>query len=59
MDAGAFAAQLDKSIGGEYGLQDAYICKEYDNGYLDEPDTVETWRENVAVILGPVINIFN
>jgi len=59
MDAAGFAAQLDKSIGGEYGLQDAYLCKEYDNGYLDEPDTVEKWRENVALILGPVINIFN
>lgn len=59
MDAGAFAAQLDKSIGGEYGLQDAYICKEYDNGYLDEPDTLDKWRENVAVILGPFMNIFN
>ena len=59
MDAAGFAAQLDKSIGGEYGLQDAYLCKEYENGYLDEPDTVEKWRENVALILGPVINIFN
>lgn len=59
MDAGAFATQLDKSIGGEYGLQDAYLCKEYDNGYLDDPETVDKWRENVAMILGPVMQIFN
>lgn len=59
MDAGAFAAHLNKSIGGEYGLQDTYLCKEYDNGYLDDPETVDKWRENFAVILGPVMKIFN